>query len=141
MWQERNPLGNAKQAADRGEVVFSESTTFNGTIKCDSPVYIFGRFEGDIDTTASVVIGKNARVVATIRAADVGIAGAFVGTITTTGHTEIYAGGRLYGDVSASALKIEDGAVFSGQSVMPQQNTDPFLLTASHQLRLVEGAV
>lgn len=141
MWQERNPLGNAKQAADRGEVVFSETTNFTGNVKSDSPVYIFGQFEGDIDTTASVVIGKNARVVATIHAHDIGIAGAFVGAITATGHVEIYAGGRLYGDVSASGLKIEDGAVFSGQSVMPQKNTDPFLLAASHQLRLVEGAV
>lgn len=141
MWQERNPLGDAKRAADRGEVVFSEGTTFTGSIKSDAPVYIFGQFEGDIDTTSSVVIGRMARVVASIRAHDVGVGGAFAGTIQATGRTEIYAGGRVYGDVTAAGLKIEDGAVFSGRSAMPHQGDDAFLRSASHQLRLVEGAL
>jgi cytoskeletal protein CcmA (bactofilin family) len=140
MWQDRNPLSDAKRASDRGEVVFSENATFHGTLKCDAPVYIFGRFDGELETTASVVVGKNAQVVADIRAHDVGIAGAVVGNIVAEGRVEVYAGGRAYGDVVASGLKIEDGAVFSGQSTMPQKDTDPFLRTASHQLRLVEGA-
>ena len=139
MWRDRNPLADAKRLTDRGEVVFSENTTFKGTLKCDTPVYIFGQFEGELETTAAVVVGKNAQVIATIHANDVGVAGAVFGNIVVASHAEIYAGGRVYGDVVAAALKIEDGAVFSGHSLMPQADVDPFLLSSSRQLRLTEG--
>ncbi len=134
----KNPLLRHKNQFDRGENAFSENTTFNGALKCDTPVYVHGVFDGDIETTDAVMVGRTARVVATIRARDVGVAGIVVGDIVASGRVEVYPGGRVYGDVSATALRIEEGAVFSGQSKMPQGDADPFLLAASRQLKLLE---
>lgn len=127
---QRDPLAHAADIIDHHETVFTRNTSFSGTLKTDGPVRIYGTFNGDIETTGALIIGQAARVGATIIAQEVGVAGTVVGNITATERLEIYAGGRVFGDVVTRALKIEDGAIFSGQSTMPQPEPDPFLLEA-----------
>ena len=127
---QHDSLAHAADITDHHETVFTRGTSFSGTLKTDGPIRIYGNFEGDIETTGSVVIGPASRVMASITAQEVGVAGAVVGNITASERLEIYAGGKVYGDVVTQALKIEDGAVFSGQSSMPEPDLDPFLLVA-----------
>jgi cytoskeletal protein CcmA (bactofilin family) len=63
-------------------------------------------------------IGPVAQVVADVDAESAAVAGAIRGNINATGQVEILAGGRVYGDIVASALRIDDGAVFSGMSTL-----------------------
>ena len=111
-----DPLGNATNVTDHGETVFTRNTSFSGTLKTDGTVRIYGVFEGDIETAGPLVIGKTARVTATILAHDVGVAGTVMGNITAVGKVQIYAGGRVYGDIEAEGLRIDDGGIFSGHS-------------------------
>ena len=88
----------------------------------------YGVFDGDIETTGPVVIGHTARVTGTVVAHDVGVAGTVNGDINAYGRVEIYNGGRVYGDISSSGLRIDDGAIFTGQSTMREDDSDPFML-------------
>lgn len=129
----QDPLGNATNVTDHGETVFTRNTSFSGTLKTDGAVRIYGIFEGDIETTGPLVIGKTARVTATITAHDVGVAGTVLGNISAVGKVEIYAGGRVHGDIEARALRIDDGGIFSGHSTMREEDPNPYVLETAGQ--------
>jgi cytoskeletal protein CcmA (bactofilin family) len=127
---EQDPLRNATNVSDHGETIFTRNTSFNGVLKTDGAVRIYGAFEGEIETAGPVIIGKSARVAATISAHDVGVAGTMLGNISAAGKVEIYSGGRVQGDIVARALRVDDGAVFSGRSTMRDDADVPFLVEA-----------
>ncbi|MBI2888245.1 MAG: polymer-forming cytoskeletal protein [Chloroflexi bacterium] len=133
-----DPLAQAANVVDHSETIFTRNTSFSGTLKSDGDIRIYGAFEGEIETAGMLIVGKAARVVASISAHDVGIAGTVVGNITAVDRLEIYAGGRVYGDVVAGALRIEDGAIFSGQSTMREADLDPYLLETTHRPEITD---
>src|SRR5687768_14609001 len=93
----RDPLADAANVIDHRETVFSNNTSFSGTLKSDKPVRIYGAFDGTIEAAGPVIIGKTARVLASITAHDVGVAGIVIGNIVVAERLEIYAGGKVYG--------------------------------------------
>lgn len=105
--------GNGNQV----ETVLGSTTSFQGTIRSDNTVRVFGVVHGDIEA-ATLVIGKSAQVMANVVAHNVQVAGAIRGNITAVGGIEILAGGQVCGDVHSPSLVVEAGALFMGQSVM-----------------------
>lgn len=105
-------------AEGHGETVISRETNLQGTIKSDGMMRIFGTFEGQIETAGTLIIGEHAQVVADIVAQNVAVAGMLKGNIHASGRIEILAGGRVYGDIVTSSLRIEEGAFFTGLSQM-----------------------
>ncbi len=128
MADQRDPLANATNVSDYGDTVFTRNASFTGNLKTDGAVRIYGVFEGTIETAGPLVVGKSARVTATIVAHDVGVVGTVYGNISAAGKVEIYRGGRVYGDIDARALRIEDGGIFSGHSTMKEDEPNPYLL-------------
>ena len=114
--------------ADWTDTVIAQSATLNGYLKSDGLVRVYGSFEGDIESTGTVIVGKAGKVNGNISGKDIAIAGTVVGNISASGKIEIYQGGRVLGDITASNLKIEDGALFSGQSSMKSAFTETLLL-------------
>ncbi len=107
------------QDEDRTDVVVPATASLQGGIlRTDGPVYIYGTFEGHVETASSLFVGPVAQVVADVDAESVAVAGAIRGNVTASGQVEILEGGRVYGDIVASALRIDDGAVFSGMSTL-----------------------
>ena len=134
MTNKRDPLANALNVTDHGETILTQNTTFSGSLKCEGPVKIYGILDGEVETAGPLIVGRTARVTATIFAHEVGVAGIVVGNITAIDRVEIYAGGKVYGDVLAKALTIEEGAAFSGQSTLREQDPDPFTLEGAGRL-------
>ena len=114
----RKPSFASAAGEDDGETVITRTTNLEGTLKSDSTVRIYGVFEGVIETAGTLIIGKAARVAANISAQHVGVAGMVKGNIAAIGRVEILSGGRVYGDIIAASLRIEEGAFFTGQSLM-----------------------
>ena len=112
------------------ETIIGSTTDFHGVLKSDGLVRIYGVLEGEIETAGTVVIGKSAKVIASITAQNVSVAGAVKGNITAAGRMEIFTGGKVFGNVVAAALLIEDGGIFSGQSIMRGQNAEQLFLEA-----------
>ena len=93
-------------------------TEFKGTLKDRGSVRVDGRFEGEIETEGSVIVGEEAEVKANIKAKSVIIGGKVIGDIDCEGKVEISSTGSLEGKVKASDLTIAEGAFFNGECRM-----------------------
>ncbi len=119
---------------DWTDTVIAQSATLKGCLKSDGLIRVYGSFEGDIESTGTVIVGKAGKINGNIAGKDVAIAGTVVGNISASGKIEIYQGGRVLGDITASNLKIEDGALFSGQSSMKVLSAETLLLQGPREI-------
>ncbi|ABZ83644.1 conserved hypothetical protein [Heliomicrobium modesticaldum Ice1] len=103
-------------AVDRIDTVIGKESLFTGTLKATGTVRIDGQFSGEIVGKSDVIIGETGRVEATVEGRNIIIAGTVHGNIDASGRLEIATTGRLYGDLTASSLIIDEGAVFHGSS-------------------------
>jgi cytoskeletal protein CcmA (bactofilin family) len=104
-----------------GEVVqtlIGKGSEFDGKLTFEGQVHIEGKFNGQIHTKDTLVVGQSARVTAEITAGTVVINGTVEGNIKAATLIEIHATGRVKGNLEAPALSIEKGAIFDGSSKM-----------------------
>jgi cytoskeletal protein CcmA (bactofilin family) len=112
------------------------NTSFKGTLKSDGNLRIEGLCQGHIETAGNVIIGPSAKVLADIVANTVQVWGAVRGNITAQGRLEILPTGRVWGDVRAASLLIDEGGVFRGQCRMDTDDVEPLLLNNNMELLL-----
>ncbi len=98
--------------------VFSKDTEFYGDLSFKKSLQINGYMEGEISSDGFLVVGEGAVVKANIRAKTVIISGEVRGNIEAVDRLEIQTGGKLYGNIRTSKLKIADGVVFEGKCEM-----------------------
>ncbi len=111
----------AVQAVERITSVLGPGLIWEGKISGSGGVRIEGTFEGQIGLRGMLVVGESGRVTCeNIRAANVIVAGAVKGNITTQ-KLEIRASGRVWGDVITTSFVTEDGAFLRGQIRMEDQ--------------------
>lgn len=98
--------------------LLGKGSEFTGKLTFEGQVRIDGKFNGEIFTKDTIVIGDGARVEATISAGNVIIHGTVVGNITAAQIIELKAPGRVKGDLTTPALTIERGASYDGTCKM-----------------------
>jgi cytoskeletal protein CcmA (bactofilin family) len=98
--------------------VFGKDTEFYGDLKFKKSLQIDGYFEGEITSSGYLVVGEGATIKANIKAATVIIKGVVNGNVEADSKLEIHTGGKLYGNIRTSKLKIADGVVFEGNCEM-----------------------
>ncbi len=98
--------------------VIGRDTEFKGVLKDKENIRIDGKFEGEIQTEGSVIIGEEAVVRANITAKAVDIGGKVIGDINCEGRVELFSSGSLEGKIRASDLTIAEGAFFNGECNM-----------------------
>jgi cytoskeletal protein CcmA (bactofilin family) len=106
------------------ETIVGTSVKLKGNLKSDGDIIVDGVVAGEIKTKGSVKIGKNANIIANIKAKNVSVSGAVQGNIEATDRLELLETGKVLGDVSANVLSIAAGAVFSGKSQMNDSHKD-----------------
>jgi cytoskeletal protein CcmA (bactofilin family) len=92
---------------DKGTNVTGE-LEFAGTLRID------GNFQGSISTADILVIGEHAVVHADIKVGEIEIHGQFFGSIEARQRVEVFASGRVRGDIQTPVLTICAGAVVDG---------------------------
>jgi cytoskeletal protein CcmA (bactofilin family) len=85
-----------------------------GNIVCEGSAQIFGRVIGDIQA-AQVLIGDGARVEGNITAQEVGINGAFKGTVRAH-NVRLKGSATVDGEVFSKSLTVEESVQFEGVS-------------------------
>jgi cytoskeletal protein CcmA (bactofilin family) len=110
------------------ETVLGPNTSIQGDIRSGGGVRIDGDFGGTIDIAGNLVVGEEAKVVATITAHNVQIQGTVQGSVTAK-RLEILDTGHLWGDIEVDSFVLDDGGFYRGQSKM-QGDMDPPLLEA-----------
>ena len=86
--------------------------TFSGTVMLN------GRFRGEIISNDSLIVGEKGVVNASIRAGVVLISGEVVGNVNASERVELRGNARVYGDVEAPVVVIEEGVLFEGHCRM-----------------------
>lgn len=117
----------ARPGVDEKELTafLSNGTNFKGDLTFEGTVRIDGRFEGNINSKDSLVIGDNAVVDAEVHVGTVIISGRVSGNIAAKEAVEINSKAQVHGNIklSGNKLVIHEGAVFSGGCEMGTSDT------------------
>jgi len=97
-------------AAMQGSLVFSDPVNLR----------ISGKFEGNLSTKGILTIGRNADVNADIKGETINIAGKVKGKIYASTRLKLDSTAQVAGEIEASVVSIEEGAVFNGKCKMSE---------------------
>lgn len=115
-----SPQGESADA----ETIVGATSSFDGTLRCESNLRIRGSASGEISCGKALVIEESARVNANIRAANAVVAGQLEGSIVCEGRLEVLATGRVTGELTAGVLIIQEGAFFEGHLKMKERKIE-----------------
>ncbi len=118
------PHTSAQSEPGEVETIIGATSSFDGTLKCESSLRIKGNAQGEINCGKSLTIEESARVNANIKAASAVVAGQLEGAIECEGRLEILATGRVTGDLTAGVLIIQEGAFFEGHLKMKDRKIE-----------------
>jgi cytoskeletal protein CcmA (bactofilin family) len=99
------------------ETVLGPTTTLQGDLKSRANVRLDGTFEGTLEIDGNVLVGETAKITADIHAKNVSIAGAVRGNVSGK-KVQLLRTGRVWGNISATAIATEEGAFIDGKITM-----------------------
>jgi cytoskeletal protein CcmA (bactofilin family) len=117
-WERSGSMPNESTGGGGSEAFLGKGSRVVGKLTFEGPVRIEGHVEGEITAQDSLVIGESAVVDAQIVGNSVVVQGRVTGDVTARKRLEIRAPGKLYGNITAPSLVIQEGVVFEGQCNM-----------------------
>lgn len=92
----------------------SSTTKIRGSVSGSQDLTVDGAIEGDVRLEADLNLHADARIDGNITAHSIVLHGTVKGDITASAHLTISKTARVKGAVNAPILKLEDGALISG---------------------------
>ena len=115
-------FGGARQAKPSRPREFTshvnDGTEVEGKITFTGTVLLNGRVRGEIVSNDTLVVGEKAVINASMRGGIIEVSGEVVGNITATERIELHPSCRVYGDIEAPVVIIDEGALLEGQCRM-----------------------
>jgi cytoskeletal protein CcmA (bactofilin family) len=93
-------------------------TEFEGKLSFSGAVRLDGRFTGEIFTEGTLIVGESAVIESDIHASHIIISGEIRGNIAADDRIEIHAPGKVFGNIQAPTVVIDEGVVFEGNCRM-----------------------
>ena len=93
---------------------FEGKLTFHGTIRID------GHFKGEISADGNLIVGEEGVIEANIHVSYIIIRGEIHGNIIADHRVDIRVPGKVFGNIQAPAVVIDEGVIFEGQTRMYQ---------------------
>ena len=92
---------------------FEGKLTFNGTVRLE------GRLQGEVDgKNGTLIIGEHGVIDAAILVGTIIVSGEVKGDIHAEDRIEIHPPARVFGDITAPIIVIDEGVVFQGSCTM-----------------------
>lgn len=110
-----------------------EDAVFNGSLSFAGTVRIDGRFEGQVITEDTLIVGESGILVADINAGTVICKGKIEGTVIASTKVELHSTGQIVGEVKSKCLHVEIGGVLDGKCDMSGQEKKIVALKASEK--------
>ena len=107
-----------KKEENQIRAYMGEDTVFNGSLSFEGTVRIDGKFEGQVNTDDTLIIGETGHLRAEIFAGTVICLGRVEGTIIASKKVEIHSNSRVVGNIKSPALCIELGGILDGSCDM-----------------------
>ena len=119
------PVRKGKTATEFGRggelnTIIGKGTGIQGDVKVQNSLRIDGRVTGNVESTDTVIIGKDGVVEGKVIAKHVLLAGKIKGNINAKGRVFLELTASIDGDIVASHLVIDEGAQFNGNCNMSQ---------------------
>ena len=95
-----------------------QGSTFEGKLSFKDTVRIDGRFEGEITSQNTLIVGESGQVHANIESETVIVSGEVRGGILARSQIHLHKSARVFGDVQTQALIVEGGAQLNGRVEM-----------------------
>ena len=95
-----------------------DGSQIEGTCMFSGTVMLNGAFKGEIASADTLIIGDKGVINGSIRASTVLISGEVVGNVIASQRIDLRGKARVFGDIEAPILVIEEGVLFEGQSRM-----------------------
>jgi len=89
---------------------FDKNSEMNGDLKFQGSFRIDGKFKGNINSDAILIIGDEGHVEAEVKVGHIIVNGEIRGTIHAADKAEINARGRVIGTIISPKLIVEEGA-------------------------------
>jgi cytoskeletal protein CcmA (bactofilin family) len=99
--------------------------TFKGELSFEKGLRLHGRLEGKINTTGRLHVAKEAKMYADVDAGAIVIEGEVRGTLVAGDRIELKQSARYEGDLTASKLVVDEGAIFSGHVTVGPDSAKP----------------
>ena len=109
-WRKSKP---ASRSSDLTAFI-DEGSEIEGKYTFQGTVMLNGKFSGEIASSDSLIIGEKGSVNASVRAGVVLINGEVIGNVFATERVELRGAARVYGDVEAPVIVVEEGVLFEG---------------------------
>jgi len=103
---------------DSPVTVIGPGTRVRGDLTGEDAVEIRGGLEGDCRTSAHCLVGEGARVLGSIEAAGIAVAGEIEARVLAADKVEIRASARVHASVTARVVTIAEGAFYEGNVQM-----------------------
>lgn len=99
------------------DTVVGSTCELEGKFTSSGNVRLDGKFKGTLEISGNILVGESAEITADINARNISIAGTVRGNVTGN-KVQLLRTGKIWGDISASALTTEEGAFIDGKITM-----------------------
>ena len=99
-----------------------EDSEIEGRYAFKGTLMLNGRLKGDISSPDTLIIGEKGSVTGDIRAGQALISGEVVGNVYCTERVELKRTARVFADVEAPLVVVEEGVLFEGHCRMTKAN-------------------
>ena len=125
---------NVSAKSNRSAVtIIAQGNRFHGETSISGKMHVDGEFEGSIDSSDDISIGKSGRICGRVRAHAVNVSGVLEGELICD-SLHIERGGHVCANISCTTLSIDAEATFIGERRLPGQER----LTWESEARQVE---
>ena len=97
---------------------------FKGTLSFEGTVRIDGKFEGQVNTNDTLVIGETGEMKADVKVGTLVCKGQLHGAVVASKKIEMHPASKITGDIQTPALSIELGAMLDGHLNMTESESE-----------------
>jgi cytoskeletal protein CcmA (bactofilin family) len=108
---------------DEINAFLGKDTEFEGKLSFGGTVRVDGHFKGEINSDGTLIVGETAVMEAEVQVSNVIISGEIRGNILATNRVEIHSPGKVFGNISAPTVVMDEGVVFEGSCSMQEADT------------------
>ncbi len=102
-----------------------KSTNFEGKLTFDGTIRLEGRFKGEVEgKNGTLIVGENGFIDASILVNTIVISGEVKGDINAEDRIEIHPPAKVFGDIKAPVIVIDEGVVFQGSCTMKSKSPE-----------------
>ena len=111
---------------DQINSVIGEGSSFEGSFYISGSLKVDGKFEGEINTEDTLVIGETGKIKTNIKAKEVILAGTLIGDINAREAVRMGNTCKMLGNIETPYLQLSEGVIYKGNvNIMGGQKQDP----------------